>query len=238
MTRRDPRKTECAVRQLAGIAIAHVGAQLARCTRHMRCLGLLVIACGCLNSTAPPKCNEAAGQSEQLVDPSSLTCETFSLDTCDDACGPCPAIAEPAPPDWGACTSNCTGLAEAACLATTGCWAALDWTKYYDNDPSYVACYAVATVTATGSCATLDADACASRDDCAGLYQTILDDCVDCGGEMFEGCIPKTQQAGTCGAAACQIAAPTCPSGTTPGVTDSCWTGSCIPDQFCGVTPG
>ena len=45
---------------------------------------------------------------------------------------------------------------------------------------------------------------------------------------------------GSCtGQVACDALPPSCPSGTTPGRANGCWTGYCIPNYACGpVDPG
>jgi hypothetical protein len=50
-----------------------------------------------------------------------------------------------------------------------------------------------------------------------------------------QGCTPEcTLDPGQCsGTITCNIAAPQCPQGTTPGIEDGCFTGYCIPDSDC-----
>lgn len=168
---------------------------------------------------------------KQLVNPSTLQCQTVDIGgpTCNPQCGPCPAEAEPAPPPWGACESQCTGLDQSTCQFTPGCRIALDWAKYYTNDPTaFIGCFAVDTDTDNAvGCTGLDAAGCARHDTCAGLYEAGTDI------EQFQECIIENQPAGACtGQVLCQLAE-SCPPGTTPGITGGCYTGSCIPDQFC-----
>jgi hypothetical protein len=50
----------------------------------------------------------------------------------------------------------------------------------------------------------------------------------------FVACVPEQAHAGTCaGATTCDIAAPRCPVGTTPGIANGCYTGVCIPTTYC-----
>ncbi len=53
-------------------------------------------------------------------------------------------------------------------------------------------------------------------------------------------CVPTSTEPGSCtGAVSCFTNAPACPSGTTPGIRDGCWTGYCIPNAACGPSdPG
>ena len=48
-------------------------------------------------------------------------------------------------------------------------------------------------------------------------------------------CVPDGQNAGSCtGSVTCNSAAPACPSGTTAGIANGCYTGYCIPNADCG----
>lgn len=50
-------------------------------------------------------------------------------------------------------------------------------------------------------------------------------------------CVPNLDPGVCDGPVACDAIPPTCPSGTTPGIRDGCWTGYCIPLTECGVEP-
>jgi hypothetical protein len=53
-------------------------------------------------------------------------------------------------------------------------------------------------------------------------------------------CVPNQQDPGVCyGLVSCTSPAPACPSGTTPGTKNGCYTGYCIPTAACGPSdPG
>ncbi len=109
---------------------------------------------------------------EMLIDPSTNQCDSFPLGGgggCE--CEPCPGQSEGSAdiiPSWAQCDSACTGLAEHACLATSGCHA-----TYQSNaaGTSFWTCDAVApSDSATGACTTLDAQDCSTRDDCTATF--------------------------------------------------------------------
>jgi hypothetical protein len=121
---------------------------------------------------------------EELIDPSTNQCDSFPLGGgggCE--CEPCPGQDGPEIPNWAPCDSACTGLAEQACLATSGCHAT------YQSTPvgtSFWTCDSVAPAGgATGTCATLDAEDCSTRDDCTATFSE--------GGSIggFSSCAPE-----------------------------------------------
>jgi len=60
---------------------------------------------------------------------------------------------------------------------------------------------------------------------------TALDGTFVCGPQ----CVPDTMDPGSCtGPVACDALPPSCPSGTTAGIRNGCWTGYCIPNSACG----
>jgi hypothetical protein len=79
-------------------------------------------------------------------------------------------------------------------------------------------------------------------------------DLVDCGagytcaevctsgpnGTCYATCVPAGNDPGSCtGPVNCFTGQPACPSGTTAGIKDGCWTGYCIPLSQCGPSnPG
>jgi hypothetical protein len=189
--------------------------------------------------------NDNVSTAEQLLDPSTLQCESFGT----ASCGPCTLCPQPSNvgieiPDWGSCTSACLGLDEAACGQTSGCRLTYNDDAYwsmgtmgsasgYSSD--FQGCYPVDTDPAPAApCTQLDADQCAANAACAALYQIELCNSVGCDTPRFAGCVPVHQTVGSCtGKVACDLAI-SCPSGTTPGISGLCYTGACIPNQFCG----
>jgi hypothetical protein len=127
---------------------------------------LLTLAACKVVEPAPVPCGRVAPDivSIQLVDPSTLTCETFG-DTCDPgSCAPCPETG--ATPDWGRCDSACQGLDEAACSADTSCRLARN-----ANDHAFLGCFPLdAAPPQTQVCVGEDADNCARDPRCTGLY--------------------------------------------------------------------
>jgi hypothetical protein len=124
----------------------------------------------------------ALAPNQELRNPVTGDCEYFNGPgyPCDSVCGaPCQyedeSIGQPQP-DWGACTSQCNGLEEAACLTAPGCLAA-----YYEDDApsttSFRGCYITAPSgpVSTGGCATLGAQECSRHDNCAMYYDAGLD---------------------------------------------------------------
>ncbi len=191
-------------------------------------------------------CNKpvAAGEAlpaQQLLNPETLQCQTFSQGpTCDPTCGPCPALEQVQVPSWGSCSSACDGLDQPTCATTSGCRIALDWAKYYTGaSDAFIGCFATdMNQTGTPLCKGLDAQDCSRVDSCTALYQQVNSNCGTCAQHEFQECIPEGQQAGSCtGQVLCDLAV-SCPAGTTPGIEGSCYTGSCIPDQFCPVSGG
>jgi hypothetical protein len=192
------------------------------------------------NHTPAPdaqECAEPAIPALVLVNPQDLVCQTFSSG---GGCGcgvPCAPTTGVDIPTWGNCYSSCDQLGESDCLATDGCHVTRDWVSYWGNLPSFLGCYANDTsgpTTQAEPCAARGAEDCAADSSCTGLYQTLLTDCAGCGSDYaFQQCIPVAQIAGSCsGQVACELE-PSCPSGTTPGISGNCYTGSCIPDAFC-----
>jgi hypothetical protein len=176
----------------------------------------------------------------QRLDPSTLDCETFTdySQVCQQ-CGFCP----PGPGGdpgvgWPDCASDCTSLDEAQCGADSRCRITRDWARYYTNQPdSFLQCAPLDTDTDHTDptvCAGRDAESCARNPGCTALYQELLTDCANCAPAFaYQECIPVAQKAGTCGGAVACAEAIMCPAGTTPGVDGLCYTGACIPDQFC-----
>jgi hypothetical protein len=133
--------------------------------------------------------------------PDSGQCEEVPQnggDQC-DLCGRCVPTDEPTvpPPDWGDCSSACSGLDEFTCLVADGCRAAYLTACIGGGCPDdgylYYGCWSVAPLGATrgGTCEGLGAYDCSRHDDCVARHVRIVD-CVDCTTDptvgAFESC--------------------------------------------------
>jgi hypothetical protein len=251
----------------------------------------------------------------QYRDPASGTCiDSGGWGGCEDQCAPCVSNGEvDGYVDMGFCSSACTGLDQATCEATSGCYAAI-----YDDGtalkPEYDGCWQTApSGPVQGTCANLDAFECSRHDDCELIYgsntgpdsrfiecrqETPFQGCGDVGSDCAPGyhceeqcypsddpagdpngkmgycqtvcvpdgnacaavdcapgydciescevlgngtlqcdtqCVPSGMDPGSCtGPVACDALPPSCPSGTTAGIRDLCWSGYCIPNNACG----
>ena len=183
------------------------------------------------------------GYPQRLVNPESLACQTFVQSSCDDECGPCPGGAIYIPP-WGECNSPCVGMSESACMADSQCRVARSHSEYYSQSADdFMGCYPLDTGPAPDveRCEGLDAEGCAWQSDCTALYEGTPGQCnafapEQCFGAQFQQCITESRtDPGECAPASCRQATPTCPTGSTPGVANGCYTGACIPNDFCEV---
>lgn len=188
---------------------------------------------GCLY-THNSKCEQEGYPPDKqiaLLDPVDLQCDYFDVPGCDEDCGVCAPL--PADlPTWPMCLGACFGFGdEVGCAATPGCRITRLRNQYYSQlaDPfeSFSGCYPVDTVTAEPvGCQGLTPLDCSRHDDCAYLIE------YDSEGE----CIPEGQIAGRCfDPVTCADPPPSCPADTTPGALDGCYTGSCIPNEYCGL---
>jgi hypothetical protein len=121
----------------------------------------------------PPCTLEEKGDIAQneLRNPQTGECQGFGGGTCNDRCGPCPAETDQAIPDWGSCFSQCEGLAEAGCKATTGCYAAYTEFPTQDRRAEFRGCWQTApSGPIGGSCENLDAQSCSRHDNCTAHY--------------------------------------------------------------------
>jgi hypothetical protein len=185
------------------------------------------------------------GFPHRLVNPETLACETFIQSSCNDTCGPCPGGAIYIP-SWGQCDSPCVGLPESECMANDQCRVARSHEGYYTQwlgGDDFMGCYPLNTGNAPDveRCEGLDAEQCAWQSDCTALYEGAPGQCngvtpEQCIGAQFKQCITESRtDPGTCEPAECRAVPPSCPSGTTPGVANGCYTGACIPTNFCEV---
>lgn len=186
--------------------------------------------------------------SQRLVNPETLACQTFTQPTCDPQCGPCPGGAIFVPP-WGECASPCVGLSESACMADTQCRVARSFSDYYGRIPGvddFMGCFPLNTGEPPDvqRCEGLDAEQCAWQSDCSALYDGAPGQCnafapEQCIGAQFKECITESRtDPGECTFATCDAVGPNCPSGTTAGILNGCYTGACIPNALCTATGG
>ncbi|HEY4180239.1 MAG TPA: hypothetical protein VGM90_25525 [Kofleriaceae bacterium] len=193
----------------------------------------------------------------RLVNPETLACQDFSGgDPCAGSCGPCSGATSAIPP-WGSCLSECIGMSESACASDPACYVAKESNKYYGNggvDPQhrvddFLGCYPVSTggVADTVSCNFLDALSCTSDNGCTAIYdapygtgcgglKTVTPE--QCPGAEFVACVNEgVQDPGVCtnGTVSCNSSPPLCPQNQSPGIVNGCWSGACIPQQYCGL---
>lgn len=210
----------------------------------------VVVLPGCMlffdDGKRSPVCDlaEPASLPAPLRDPEQLTCQQVG-GGCDPACGPCAETADLAPlPSWGVCSSRCEFLDESACAADASCRVVKD-----------ARCAVAGTcITDFAGCFPVDNQpdprlACASAKDgwtcsrsaaCTALHVVDLV-CPPDGslcGRPFVLCIDEGKDVGRCGdPVACDRAPPSCPTGTTPGVANGCYTDACIPRALCESSP-
>lgn len=189
-----------------------------------------ILLAGCLY-TDNTKCEQPGYPPDDdvvLVDPVNLLCESFIVPGCDLDCGPCRPPDEPLP-SWPECDGTCFGYSEEDCLVTPGCRVVRFRSAYYSQlaEPldSFQGCYSVDTIPGTATeCRGLDPQECSRYDACSYLIDSSTE------------CIPEDQIAGRCSEPiTCSDPAPSCPEATMPGIRDGCYTGSCIPNEYCGV---
>lgn len=198
----------------------------------------------------PEKCDLATSAREAtseiapqaLRDPDHLTCEAFGGSGCDPECGPCPPeAADLAPiPTWGQCGSFCEALTESDCQANSECRVVKDARCAIAEDciTDFVGCFPIdsAPDPAVDCFAARDGWTCSRSAGCTALHERAA-----CPGphhpacdRPFAVCVPEGRSPGRCTEpVTCDKAAPSCPSGSTPGVENGCYTGACIPLSFC-----
>jgi hypothetical protein len=171
-----------------------------------RYLVLLVALSGCDfyfgGDDEPPPCDDhfyaEIGAALELRNPDTGECEPWGGGGyCPpDACG-CYRDGTASPtalPDWGYCTSQCTGLDEASCLSAPGCNASYDLLvgipEEMTSGSAFTGCWATAQSGPVqgGSCYTLSAQECSRHDDCSMFYTA--------GGGDFAQCSPEPSNQG------------------------------------------
>ncbi len=125
-----------------------------------------------------PPCKDFVGDTEPAFapeerrNPETGICQSVGGYPCDGQCGPCPeAATDIATPDWGSCSSACEGLAEGACMAAPGCFAAYWEFPNQERVGAYRACFQTApSGPVGGACFGLDAQECSRHDNCTAHY--------------------------------------------------------------------
>lgn len=119
----------------------------------------------------PPCAYAELSPALQYRNPDTGACESFGY-PCDSRCGPCPAAADIAQPDWGMCYSECEGLDAQTCMGTAGCFATYVTSSDNDGPATYNGCWQTApSGPVGGSCAGLDAQNCSRHDNCIAYYE-------------------------------------------------------------------
>lgn len=193
--------------------------------------------------------------------PHNLICESFGGGggTCDPNCGPCPLSGEendtdqpPKPnalapiPSWGFCTGFCESLDEATCELDGSCRVIRDARCAVEGncETDFVTCVETDQFvdTSTDCNAITDADSCSRNPSCTAFHREevcpfespVPPQCT----RDFAFCANEGQDPGRCfEQAACDQVPPTCPSGSTPGVANGCFTNVCIPNDLCELAP-
>jgi hypothetical protein len=177
--------------------------------------------------------------------PQTLTCQTFSGGGCNPECGPCPETDLAPPPSWGFCFSACEQLDEATCETDETCRVIKDATCSIFGDclTDFLGCVSTDQFQDPSlDCTTItDADSCSRNPACTAYHVsggcTITQNEPTCE-SRFAFCGPEGRGSGNCTEqAACDRLPPNCPSGTTPGVENGCFTDTCIPNEFCEGVP-
>lgn len=159
--------------------------------------------------------------SQDLRDPATGACQTFSTSgacECSETCDPV------AFPNWGACETACDGLDQTSCEAESGCLAAFlvpdtDTQSGVVLAPVFRGCWATPVPPLEGgACEGLTADVCTQHDDCSAVYLGTTTSA------KYSGCIAEP----SCGTATCgpdQHCQPPC---------DACdGLPQCVPNQAC-----
>ncbi|HWO19049.1 MAG TPA: hypothetical protein VNO30_09735 [Kofleriaceae bacterium] len=181
-----------------------------------------------------------------LRNPETLRCESFGGGGgCDPACGPCPALDLAPIPSWGSCGSSCEALSESACASTVGCRVVKDAACAVSGTctSDFLGCFPTdqGTITDLGCFDAHDGWACSQIPDCVAYHRISGATSGFTSPERllpFAMCAPEGKSPGSCYAAVtCDRAAPACPTQTTPGIANGCYTGGCIPTDLCGPVP-
>jgi len=173
-----------------------------------------------------------------LRDPGDLRCVSFGSG-CDPSCGPCPEAALTPPiPSWGFCGSPCETKGPSECAADPTCRVVKDAGCTIGGNTcltDFLGCFPTDTqVDASINCFQADAWDCSRNHACEAHHAQMpcpLDgECA----RPFATCTPAGVDPGSCtGQVTCRALPPSCPSGTTPGIANNCFTGACIATSAC-----
>ena len=180
-----------------------------------------------------------------LRDPGDLTCESFGGGGCNAECGPCAEVAAIAPippiPSWNTCFHSCEQLGESACAADPSCRVVKDASCTFEVpcETDFLGCFPIdMSPDLSVACHGADAWDCSRSSACTAIHSHSVCPAgtIDCP-RPFELCVPEGTSPGTCrGAVTCDRVTPSCPTGTTPGISGGCYTGACIPLGLCPPT--
>jgi hypothetical protein len=184
-----------------------------------------------------------------LRNPNTLTCDSFGGGGCDPSCGPCPLedTALAPIPSWGSCGSSCEGLDETTCAADSSCRVVKDAACAIQGNclTDFAGCFPTDNfVDNSVDCdSAFDGETCSRNPACTAFHRVsacpFLEDPVppQCSRD-FAICMPEGVSPGHCfDPVACDAVGPACPSGSTPGIADGCFTGACIPQDLCELAP-
>ena len=168
--------------------------------------------------------------------PETLECGSYGSGQCDPACGPCPLFAPEV--SWPACDGRCESLGETDCAAEPGCRVILDAECSVGLNclTNFIACYPIdGAPDASVDCFTTDAWTCSRSAGCTAYHSyTVCPAGDNSCPRPFEMCTAEGRLPGRCwDQVACDAAAPDCPTGSTPGVANGCYSGACIPLDIC-----
>jgi hypothetical protein len=188
-----------------------------------------------------------------LRNPNTLTCDDFGGGgECRPECGPCPLGIEDqalAPiPSWGTCFSSCENLDETTCGARTDCRVVKDAFCAVQGDcfTDFLGCFPTDNfIDESVDCASaFDGETCSRNPACTAFHRQEAcplkpeDPAPPQCQRDFAFCMPEGVSPGVCNApVACDSAGPNCPSGTTAGIAEGCFTGACIPLDLCELAP-
>jgi hypothetical protein len=208
----------------------------------MRWLALLACVPGCVyfasDDDGGGQCLDRTAHLEPAPqrNPDTLQCQSIGTG-CDPACGPCP-LADSPDVTWPVCNGACEGLGEGACAADPNCRVILDAACSIGLTclTNYIGCYPTDTaVDISVDCFTADAWTCSRSNACTAYhsYASCPANDESCA-RPFELCTREGTLPGRCwDQVTCRAIGPDCPMGKTPGVSNGCWTGACIPLDLC-----
>lgn len=202
-----------------------------QCSRHDDCIAVYAGSQAIDSGTTNTKFDYCAAEpATYCVDDSACGANAF----CDHSvcypppdCPTCPTCG--ACPDSNTCYGVCVPKYPKACDAIDcGPGYHCDEQCYPSDPPPPNGPYCEAVCVADSACTNVD----------CGPGYTCAEQCTtDMNGQMIcqPSCVPSGTDPGSCyGTVTCLAPTPACPSGTTPGIKNGCYTGYCIPTTQCG----